>query len=35
MTFLTHAYARRKTAAMLLAFAAPLLATSVSHAADA
>lgn len=35
MTFLTHAYARRKTVALILAFAAPLLGTSVSHAADA
>jgi tripartite-type tricarboxylate transporter receptor subunit TctC len=35
MTFLTHPYARRKTAVLLLAFAAPLLGTSVSHAADA
>ncbi|WP_205736935.1 tripartite tricarboxylate transporter substrate binding protein [Achromobacter spanius] len=34
MTFLTHPYARRKTAALILAFAAPLLGMSVSHAAD-
>ena len=34
MTFLTHPYARRKTAALIVAFAAPLLGASVSHAAD-
>lgn len=35
MTFLTHPYTRRNTVALILAFAAPLLGTSVSHAADA
>lgn len=35
MTFLTHPYTRRKTVALILAFAAPLLGASVSHAADA
>lgn len=35
MTFLTHSYARRKSAAWIMAFALPLLGASVSHAADA
>jgi tripartite-type tricarboxylate transporter receptor subunit TctC len=34
MTFLTQPRARRKTAAFIMAFAAPLLGASVSHAAD-